>query len=176
MKKYSIIIITFVCLTCMMKAQDELPKSFFNDRGGVRLETEELDYLSDTIVQLFHRSDDIVWSRIVYRVIDMRYKQNYQLYFPICPNEEYRSLFRVMLDAICDGLPVYRKNPREIKPSFSESLCCHELSRVFAYDPMDPTGYVNPEEDHLIRYDSITDTYEINDYRYNAYVRIRLSS
>jgi gliding motility associated protien GldN len=172
MKKFSILIIAFVCIAInSVKAQDQFPNSFFNDRGGVRLETEELDGLSDTIVRLFHRADDVVWSRIVYRVIDMRYKQNFQLYFPIRPNEEYRSLFRVVLDAICDGMPVYRKNPREIKPSFSETLCCHELSRVFAYDPKDPTGYVNPEEDHLIVFDSISQKYSVNDYRYNAYVK-----
>ena len=172
MKKFSIFIIAFVCFTInSVKAQDQFPNSFFNDRGGVRLETEELDGLSDTIVRLFHRADDVVWSRIVYRVIDMRYKQNFQLYFPIRPNEEYRSLFRVVLDAICDGMPVYRKNPREIKPSFSEPLCCQELSRVFAYDPKDPTGYVNPEEDHLIVFDTISNKYSVNDYRYNAYVK-----
>lgn len=172
MKRYSIFIFMVLGLAfSTVKAQDQFPRAFFNDKGGVRLETQELDQLSDTIVSLFHRSDDVVWSRIVYRVIDMRYKQNFQLYFPVRPNEEYRSLFRVILDAICDGLPVYRKNAREIKPSFSETICCQELARVFAYDPQDPTGYVNPEEDYLITYDTLAGTYSVNDYRYNAYVK-----
>lgn len=83
--------------------------SFFEKNGAVRLETQELQ--NDTIVTVFHRADDVVWSRVVYRIIDMRYKQNYQLYFPIKADDpQYKSLFCVMLNGICQGLPVHAKS------------------------------------------------------------------
>ncbi|MEI7503556.1 MAG: hypothetical protein WCJ61_09760, partial [Paludibacter sp.] len=101
MKKYwifSIIIsLTFVANNTI--AQDQRVP-FFNEKGTVKIQTTELDAMADTIAVVDHRNDDVVWSRIVYRVVDLRDKQNFQLYFPTRPNDEYRSLFRVMLDAI----------------------------------------------------------------------------
>lgn len=63
----------------------------------------------------------------------MRYKENYQLYFPTRPSKEYRSLFRVMLDAICDGINVYKKNPRDIKPEFDELLIWGRIVTSFCF-------------------------------------------
>mgnify|MGYP003442102509 CR=1 FL=1 len=84
----------------MTYAQHDI-RSFFDDMGIVRLETQELQESSDTLVNLFHRTDDIVWSRVVYRIIDMRLKQNYQLYTPVSAEDPvYSSLFRTMLRAI----------------------------------------------------------------------------
>jgi len=67
--------------------------SFFEKNGTVALQTTSLNALADTIAVMNHRWDDVVWSRTVYRVIDMRDKQNYQLYFPIVPNEKYKVCF-----------------------------------------------------------------------------------
>ena len=97
MKKYWIVaLITALSLgSSLLKAQEKsLP--FFDKKGAVRIQTTELDGLADTIAVINHRADDIVWSRVVYRIIDMRDKQNYQLYFPVRPNDEYHSLFRIM--------------------------------------------------------------------------------
>lgn len=137
MKKYWIacLVITMAIIPGMLAAQsNQVP--FFDSKGIVRIQTTEMDALADTIAIVNHRADDIVWSRIVYRVIDMREKQNYQLYFPVRPNDEYKSLFRLMLEAIADGVPVYKRNPREIKPSFADSvkLSGAELSKAFAYN------------------------------------------
>ena len=82
MKKICIIAIALLGVVAM-QAQHELPNSYFNEMGLIRLETQELSDASDTLVNIYHRSDDVVWSRIVYRIIDMRYKQNYQLYTPL---------------------------------------------------------------------------------------------
>ena len=72
--------------------------SFFDDMGIVRLETQELSEAADTIISVFHRADDVVWSRTVYRIIDMRFRQNYQLYNPVSSEDpQYSSLFKVML-------------------------------------------------------------------------------
>lgn len=109
MKKLSLI--AFLLLSTVVLHAQHLPKDFFGEHGVVRLETQEMK--DDTVVTIFHRADDVIWSRVVYRVIDMRYKQNYQLYFPTRIENEggtiYKSLFRVILEAMQNGLNVWAK-------------------------------------------------------------------
>jgi gliding motility associated protien GldN len=167
MKKYLIFsfISIFFFSSGLVKAQiSDLP--FFDNKGAVRIQTTEMDALADTIATINHRADDIIWSRVVYRIIDMREKQNYQLYFPVRPNDEYRSLFRVMLDAICSGLNVYRKNPRDLQPSFNEILDGEDLSKAFAYD--------NEMENNLIQVNPVTRQRTIGPDQYMRYVRNQL--
>ena len=120
MKKIIIFVLAFLG-SCMTYAQHDI-RSFFDDMGIVRLETQELQESSDTLVNLFHRTDDIVWSRVVYRIIDMRLKQNYQLYTPVSAEDPvYSSLFRTMLRAIEKGMPVYEKSSivGDVRPYFN---------------------------------------------------------
>jgi len=166
MKKYLIVplIILFTAIPSVMKAQlNQVP--FFDSKGNVRLQTTELDALADTIAKVYHREDDVRWSRVVYRVIDMREKQNYQLYFPMRASDEYRSLFRVMLDAITDEIPVYRRNARDLKPQFNDEdrLVGDELSKVFAYD--------NDNDNNLIQQDSVSKELKVNTDQYYNYVK-----
>ena len=71
--------------------------SFFDEMGSARIQTEEFSQAHDTIVLVDHRIDDVIWARYVYRIIDMRYKQNYQLYFPTKSDDsDYRNLFKVI--------------------------------------------------------------------------------
>ena len=169
MKKYWIagVVILLAFVPNLLLAQvKQVP--FFDNKGMIRLQTTELDALADTIAVVNHRADDVVWSRVVYRVIDMRDKQNYQLYFPLRPNDEYKSLFRVMLEAIIDGLPVYKKNSREIKPSFVDSLQLKgtELSKTFAYN--DNSDY------NLLQINPITQQITIENTQYRNYVKNQL--
>ena len=176
MKKYSFItvIIALFLSVSYVKAQDngnntnnsQQPLTFFNEIGAVRHQTTEMDALADTIAVVNHRADDIVWSRVVYRVIDMRFKQNFQLYFPSRPTDEYRSLFRVILDAIADGMNVYRRNPRDIKPMWDEKLSGAELSRRFAYD--------EDTYNNILQVDTITDQRSVNMEQYMQYVKNQL--
>ena len=167
MKKVSFIItvFTFLLFSGNVKSQDP-NASFFDQIGNIRLQTMELDALADTIAVINHRAEDISWSRVVYRVIDMRDKQNFQLYFPSRPNDQYRSLFRVMLDAVVSGINVYSRNPRDIKPQFDDMLTGDELSRVFAYD--------ESMENNLIQVDPITEQRSVNADQYMRYVRNQL--
>jgi len=141
---------------------------FFDKKGNINIQTTELDALADTLVTINHRKDDIVWSRMVYRVIDMREKQNYQMYFPMRPNDQYRSLFRLMLDAICKGVPVYKRGARDIKPIFEDSLRLkdEELSQVFAYD--------NNKEYNLIKVRPDTKQTTVVNDMYFKYVKNQL--
>ncbi len=78
------IVLSILCLLPMsqnvMAQQQALP--FFDLKGNVAIQTTQLDAMADTIARINHRADDIVWSRIVYRIIDLRDKPNNRLYFP----------------------------------------------------------------------------------------------
>jgi gliding motility associated protien GldN len=168
MKKLWIIslVIALTTVPMILNAQANLP--FFNSKGTVRIQTTELDMLADTIATVNHRADDIVWSRVVYRVIDMREKQNYQLYFPMRANDQYRSLFRVMLDAVCakkNPLIAYKRNARELKPLLNDSMVLkgEELSKYFAYD--------NDANNNLIIVDPVTKKLKVGNDYYMKYVK-----
>ncbi|MEI8273256.1 MAG: gliding motility protein GldN [Paludibacter sp.] len=166
MKKYCIIsLVLITTLFPRILFAQEKQVSFFDKKGNVRILTTEIDALVDTIANVNHRWDDIVWSRKVYRIVDLRDKQNYQLYFPMRSNDQYKSLFRTMLDAICKGVPVYRRNAREIVPSFNDSarLEGDELSKVFAYD--------NNMDNNLIQINPITKQAKIVGDQYYNYVK-----
>jgi gliding motility associated protien GldN len=165
MKKYSSILSIIVSLLAFSKVAlaQETTQPFFNSKGGVALQTTQIDALADTIAVINHRADDIVWSRIIYKVIDLRDKQNYQLYYPLRPNEQYKSMFRLMLEAIVDGLPVYRRNAREVRPTFNEKVDESDLPLIFAYD--------DERDNDLIQFDSITRTLKIGEDQYQQYIR-----
>jgi gliding motility associated protien GldN len=118
MKKLVFVIVALLGLSTV-HAQHQI-KSFFDETGLVRIETQELSESADTLT-LFHRADDIVWSRVVYRIVDMRFKQNYQLYTPTTDNPVYNSLLKTMLLAIADGMPVFAKTENgDLRPFISD--------------------------------------------------------
>jgi len=167
MKKYLIVslIISLFFVSNLVTAQvNQVP--FFDSKGAVRIQTAEMDALADTIAVVNHRADDIVWSRIVYRVIDMREKQNYQLYFPLRSNDEYKSLFKLMLDAICNGVNVYSKDARDLRPSFNNVLQGEDLSKAFAFD--------NEMDNNLIQVDTVTKQRTFQNDKYYTYVKNQL--
>lgn len=157
----------FFFLPFVAQAQQN-PLPFFDKKGIISLQAEAMSAMADTIPVINHRADDIVWSRTVYRIIDMRDKQNYQLYFPTRPNDEYKSLFRVILEAICDdtnGINMYRRNPRDVKPSFDDSQILEggDLSDAFMYD--------EERENNLVQVDTLTQTRRIEENAYMNYVK-----
>lgn len=187
MKKL-IVFIALVSLSISMSAQHRI-NSFFDEMGTVRVETQELDENADTIATIFHRADDIVWSRIVYRIIDMRYKQNYQLYFPTNPDDpKYWSFFRLIMDAVVNGrmtldgrqeyLRIFGGNPRGIKPMFVDSMLVARdgsMQTIFAVRPMKDIVDTEDRDEYLVTYDdSITHTLSINTFGYQGYVRNQL--
>ena len=181
MKKISII----ACLMLGVLTAQAQHKviSFFDEMGSARIQTEEFSQAHDTIVMVDHRIDDVIWSRYVYRIIDMRYKQNYQLYFPTKPDDaDYRSLFKVIVDAVVDGLPIYEKNMETIKPDFKQApIRRRDIPTMFmADDPMadysdDPSHYdVSSSDAMLIHYDSVADQLTPENYAYEKLVKNQL--
>lgn len=161
------LLFAIVAVGSTLRAQESLAEaSFFDKIGNIRLQTQEFDSNADTIAVINHRAEDIAWSRVVYRVIDMRDKQNFQLYFPTRATEEHKSLFKLMLDAVVSGINVYKRNPRDIKPQFDELLQGEELSRAFAFDEL--------TDNNLIQVDPLTEQRSINADQYMRYIRNQL--
>ena len=154
--------------------------SFFDEMGSARIQTAEFSPSHDTIVMVDHRIDDVIWSRYIYRVIDMRYKQNYQLYFPTKSDDaDYRNLFKVITDAVVDGMPIYEKNMETIKPDFKqEPISRNVIPTMFmADDPMadysdDPTHFdITSSDAMLVHYDSIEDKLSFHFYPFESVVK-----
>lgn len=175
MKKYwilSLVILASVS-TLSLKAQSkQIP--FFEKNGTVAIQTTTMSALADTIAIVNHRADDVVWSRIVYRIIDMRDKQNYQLYFPTIPNDEYRSLFRLILDAVVDGnLNAYDKLERDIQPLYKSVMPKDSLKNTFVFVTNDTVNRTVSKE-QLIADDPITRKLSVSKFLYPAYIKEQL--
>jgi gliding motility associated protien GldN len=151
-----------------VNAQDKA-KPFFDSNGAIA--TETIDAFGDTIASVFHRMDDIVWTKILYKVIDLRDKQNQQLFFPIRPAGSYKNFFRVMMDAMLEGnLRAFGHRDFDISPDFNYLIPKDSLSLIFmdcAWNPDDNT----PINSSLIYYDELTNSGEYNNFIYEDYIR-----
>ncbi len=178
MRKISILL--FMLLGGMIASAQHQIDSFFDEMGNITLTTQESMSGLNGQVTITHRTDDIAWARIVYRVIDMRFKQNYQLYAPVSPEDpQYRSLFRTMLGAIQEGMPVYEKssNIGEIKPIFDLGEMPKEMIPTILNT--DRTGELGDgdiatSEYMLLNYDSVSGEMKFNGYSYRNFVRNQL--
>jgi len=174
MKKFNVLVLMMFAFVAA-QAQHQI-NSFFAPDGTVRLETQELNEAADSIVTIVHRSEDIVWRRDIYRIVDMRQKQNFQLYFPIEPDDPtYMSMFRLVTDAVQNGLTIYRPGDRVLKPDFAkdkivprnEVIDRFMVGGIGELDREDETSYV-------LNYDSIADVFSFQPYNYNTFVRNQL--
>lgn len=99
MKKISIIIsvIILACISLSVSAQvfDSPP------RDGVY---DKITVPNRQPVPYTHlREADVLWSKRIWRIVDMREKINHPLYYPIERINNRRSIMQVMLDGIAEG-------------------------------------------------------------------------
>lgn len=182
MKRVSILFILAMCTTLTFAQRDGV-KSFFTEKGTVDIETLEANEKSDTIVKIYHRSDDVVWSKEVYRIIDMRYKQNYQLYYPTNPKDpRYWSLYRLIFDGVYNGkLPIYFPNlDGRLEPDFSDENIMQpgEYYESFQTTAMNPEDLLDPNvrpwDNSTLFYDSVEGSMGYDFGRYKRYVKNQL--
>ncbi len=172
-----------VCLLLGLTVADaqHYVNPFFDSKGSARISVQEYSPAKDTIIKTFHRNEDVVWSRYVYRIIDCRQKQNFQLYFPASPDDpDYRSLFRVIVDAIVQGLPLYMKSSDvgDIKPYFDNEPMTPDMIPSILNTDRDGSmgdGNIATSDYMLLNYDStITDPSKrmrFNNYSYGGFIR-----
>lgn len=176
MKKICLVLLSLVS-AMIIQAQHHVD-SFFDDMGNVNVESD-VDVSLDVMVDFPHRKDDIAWHRSVYRVIDMRYKQNFQLYYPTTSeHRQYCSLFHVMLKAIQDGMPIYEKSSDmgDIKPYFNLPPMSREAIPMLLNTDRTGEGDANiaTSDAMLLNYDSTTQEMRFNNYSYKGFVRNQL--
>ena len=173
-KKLSIIA-CFVLGITTAQAQ-HIPTQFLDEYGSARITTEEFSSAHDTVVMINHRIDDLIWARYVYRIIDMRFKQNFQLYFPVLSDDpDYRNLFKVITDAVIDGMPIFEKQTGTIKPDFKQEPAAKKVipGMFLQGNPLDgdPDLDISTSNDMVVHYDSIEDEFSFNFYPYESLVR-----
>lgn len=104
------------------------------------------------------READILWSKRVWRIIDLRERMNLPLYYPITPKDDRYSLISILLYGIQhEGLPVYSINDDEFKIPISYEMvnermgATDEVSEIFnpetnLYEELTYTREIRVEE------------------------------
>lgn len=89
------------------------------------------------------REANVLWSKTIWRMIDLREKQNLYLYYPTLPIDGRRSLVKVLYDSIMKGeIDAYSSGrDNEFDEKITPRVVCEQLGGV---DP-DSLQEVNPE-------------------------------
>ena len=163
---FSTILLTLHAQGNEKKFFDETPSPFDSVAlAQQKPETVLSDSVKRTIVKMRNavqsrvRADDVVWSRTVYRIIDMREKQNFPLYFPLESVDGLKSLMNVMLQGVLNKtLTVYKKGIRDdqFRPVLTKDRAVpldstkYLINSVFSYKDGDTEFYsaiyVNPNK------------------------------
>lgn len=105
-------VFTFFALgVCGALAQSSTTNDFFNENGEIPTNLPTAYDMKDLtpIEYVSPRADDIYWQKVVYRVLDLRERMNYPLYYPIVPVDGRESFFTILFKLINDKkVPAFR--------------------------------------------------------------------
>lgn len=144
-------------LVASVSAFAQVDDSFFNEYGeidnnlptsGPKEEIAPIEFLNP-------RADDIFWQKVVYRMIDLREKINFPLYYPEDASDGRQSLFALIFRLLQDGkIYAYEyQETREVfgdayKVDFGEVLKKYEILHQKELSPVtNDTMYIIDESD-----------------------------
>ena len=105
MKTTKFLMIASFLLTSVLVFGQQASDSFFDENGEIasNLPTSGPKEDLKPIEFLNPRADDIFWQRVVYRMIDLREKINFPLYFPEESADGRQSLFTLLFNLMREG-------------------------------------------------------------------------
>jgi gliding motility associated protien GldN len=131
--KHFLIIVSLFLSSISAFAQFD--NDFFNETGEMssNLPTSGPKDNLKPIEFLNPRADDIFWQRIVYRIIDLREKINFPLYYPEDSSDGRQSLFTMIFRLMQDG-KIYGYEFQDEKEIFSEEYRVDFASLLDKYE------------------------------------------
>lgn len=89
----------------------------------------------------YTREADVMWSKVIWRMVDLRQKANMPLYFPTKPIGERMSLISALLEGIDNHvLTAYDASPRTSDYEFRGTLDTASLERKLGNVPSEQSG------------------------------------
>jgi gliding motility associated protien GldN len=120
MKKISVLLGLFALSTISLIAQDQL------------LEVYEREHIPNkrAVPYEYMREADVMWSKIVYRMVDLRQTQNMALYYPTRPIGGRMNLIDIILYGIDnEGIRAFSSN--DPVNEFTAQMTLDDINRVF---------------------------------------------
>lgn len=94
------------------------------------------------------READVMWSKRVWRVIDLRQKMNHSLYYPLEPTGDRSSLWDLLKCSLYEGqVTAYNPGPLLDDDEFKVPYTLTELQEIFV--SYDTVWTVNPDTDEM---------------------------
>jgi len=145
MKRFRFLLVAVITILSIGTTDAQVLDPNFPDQVYLKENTQKRRPIPYTYL----READVMWSKRVWRTIDLREKFNHPLYYPETRIQDRRSLFDVMKDALLDGSITAFDNPAmddEFKVKMSkaaiEGLFVQWDSTNQVEDPNNPGTYI----------------------------------